>query len=1136
MAQNTVFGWIISGKVTPEPGESSQANFTSMHIHIEEDDLLKKFWEMENEPNTIQKEMTESEKLCEKIFEATTVRDEEGRFVVRLPFATDDPKSKYGHSEEIAIKRLESLERKLSRDPKLREEYNKVFQEYLTLNHMRPVYEHELENNKAVYLPHHAVIREDKETTKLRIVFNASSKGDNNVSLNDDLLVGPKLQQDLRHILMRWRNHKICLIADIVKMYRMICVADEHTDFQRIVWRFTSNEPIQHFKLLRLTFGTACAPYLAVKALQSLAKLEEDRYPLAAKLTKTDYYMDDLITGANTESEALQIYDEMNRLMKLGGFKLQKWNSNCENIVEKIQDKNEQNGKQVTPIKLNKTIKVLGVSWCRITDNFVYTVELPDPKEPITKRKVLADVAKLYDPEGWIAPVVVNAKKFIQTLWKSGLLWDQSLPEDILSEWLEYRSSLADLRELKIPRWFNATPGSKQELHVFSDASKSAFAAAVYIRVTDESNNVHVHLVTAKTKVAPIEKEITIPRLELCGATLATKLIWEVSQVMEIPKEHLFGWTDSTIVLAWLRGGASRWTTFVSNRVSTILNIMNVEQWNHVPTESNPADCASRGVTPRDLIAHPLWWQGPQWLSKSKLETNTTSIEDTHEEEKVKALTVSTNIEEDFIWSRFSSLSRLLKVLSYCRRVKIPRDERLNLPKFITVDELRETLLICVKQVQQIEFESEIKHLKAKGCVPKKSPLRTLCPFLDEKGILRVSGRISHSDASYDTRHPMIMPAKSHFTKLLIVDAHHQTAHGGPQATLNFLRSKFWIIQAKERVKKTFRECVTCLRYTSRKNTPLMGLLPESRLKPSKPFKSTGVDYFGPIQIRFSPGRGAKSYKGYGCLFVCMATKAIHLEAVTDLTAKAFIAAFRRFTARRGHCQDLWSDNGTNFVGADKEIQDMFNNAKSSLPEEIAKLLVLERTNWHFIPPHSPNFGGLWEAGVRSTKTHLRKMLGNTTLTYEELATVLAQVEACLNSRPISLISDDPNDPLPLTPGHFLIGEPLINIVDQEVDGNYKGLDRWRMTQRIVNHFWNRWYREYLGNLNQRYKWNSQNKEPEIGNIVILKEDNMPPAKWLLGKIIQKHPGSDNITRVVSVKCKSGIFKRPVSKLCLITK
>lgn len=1139
MAQNTVFGWIISGRVRQELGESAQINLSSMHIHVEDDDLLKKFWEMENEPNTIQKEMTKSEKICEHLFETTTVRDEEGRFVVRLPFATNDPASKYGHSKEIAIKRLKSLERKLSRDPKLREEYNKVFEEYLNLNHMRPVIEQELAI-PSVYLPHHAVVREDKETTKVRIVFNASSKGDNDVSLNDDLLVGPKLQQDLRHILMRWRNHKIGLIADIVKMYRMVCVAAEDTDYQRIVWRFKSDgsEPIQEFKLLRLTFGTACAPYLAVKSLQKLADLEGERYPLAAKITKLDYYMDDLITGAETESEALKIHDEMNELMKLGGFTLQKWNSNCEKIIEKIRGKNEKCN-QSEPIKLNKTIKVLGVSWCRETDNFVYTVELPEPREPITKRQVLADVAKLYDPEGWIAPVVVNAKKFIQTLWKTGLSWDHCLPEDILSEWLTYRRNLVDLKQIKIPRWVNITRGSQTQLHVFSDASKSAFAAAVYIRVIDESNEVHVHLVTAKTKVSPIEKEVSIPRLELCGAALAAKLIWEVSQVMEIPKEHLFGWTDSMIVLAWLKGGASRWTTFVSNRVSTILNIMDVEQWNHVPTESNPADCASRGLTPKELIIHPLWWQGPQWLSECKVEMADTTIEDTHEEEKIKSLTVLSNIEEDFIWSKFSSLTRLLKVVSYCRRVlnlKLPKEKRLNLPKFITAEENKESLLTCIKQVQKQEFESEIKQLKTRGCVPKKSSLRTLCPFLDERGILRVSGRIIHSDACYDTKHPIIMPAKHHFTQLLIVDAHHQTSHGGPQVMLNFLRTKFWIVRAKDRVKKLFRECATCLRFASKKSTPLMGLLPESRLRPSKPFKSTGVDYFGPIQIRFSPGRGAKSYKGYGCIFVCMVTRAIHLEAVSDLTAKGFIAAYRRFTARRGHCQELWSDNGTNFVGADREMRDMFNSAKSSLPEDIAELLVLERTNWRFIPPHSPNFGGLWEAGVRSTKTHLRKILGNSTLTFEELATVLAQVEACLNSRPISVISDDPNDPLPLTPGHFLIGEPLLNIADQDIDCNVHGLDRWRLVQKLVSNFWSRWYREYLGNLNQRYKWNTKGAEPEIGSVVILKEDNMPPAKWLLGKIIQKHTGPDNITRVVSVKCKSGILKRPVSKLCFITK
>ncbi|XP_073946595.1 uncharacterized protein [Choristoneura fumiferana] len=812
----------------------------SLHVQVKEDDLLRKFWEMENEPNLIQRKMSENEKACEDFFNATAMRDDEGRFVVRLPFTTDDPKCQYGNSRDIAAKRLEALEKRLLRDPALREEYNKVFAEYISLNHMKAVDKNELEDPKAVYLPHHPVVREDKETTKLRIVFNASSKGTNNVSLNDDLLVGPKLQQDLRHILMRWRNHKVCVVADIVKMYRMVRVVDENTDFQRILWRFTAREPVQHYKLLRLTFGTACAPYLAVKSLQRLADLEEKKYPLAAGITKTDFYMDDLITGAETESEALKIYNEMNGLMKAGGFELQKWNSNSKTFLQNIGLSHE-NTQQSEQIKLNKSIKVLGVSWSRESDNFEYTLNLPETKEPITKRQVLSDVAKLYDPLGWIAPVVVMAKIFIQKLWLSGLEWDECLNEDLRRQWLTYKSLLEDLTQLKLPRWLNVTRDSKTELHVFSDASKSAFAAAVYARVIDESNKVHVHLITAKTKVAPIEKEISIPRLELCGATLAAKLISEVSQVMEIPKENLYAWSDSTIVLAWLKGGS----------------------------KSNPADCASRGLQPKDLIAHPLWWTGPQWLAQPTIQRNDKFVEDT-----------------------------------------------------------------------------------------------------DEEG--------------------------------------------------------------KERVKKIYRECVICLRYSSKKTSPFMGFLPEARLKPSKPFKSTGVDYCGPIQIRFSPGRGAKSYKGYICLFICMVTRAVHLEAVTDLTAKGFIAAFRRFTSRRGHCQDLYSDNATNFVGADKELQEMFNSAKSSLSDDIATSLMLERTKWHFIPPHAPNFGGLWEAGVRSTKTHLRKVLGNSTLTYEELATVLTQVEACLNSRPITLLSDDPNDPLPLTPGHFLVGEPLLNIADED--------------------------------------------------------------------------------------------------------
>ncbi|XP_047543335.1 uncharacterized protein LOC125075669 [Vanessa atalanta] len=381
------------------------------------------------------------------------------------------------------------------------------------------------------------------------------------------------------------------------------------------------------------------------------------------------------------------------------------------------------------------------------------------------------------------------------------------------------------------------------------------------------------------------------------------------------------------------------------------------------------------------------------------------------------------------------------------------------------------------------------------------------------------------------------MPANSHLTQLIVRDAHEKTLHGGPQVMLNILRERYWIIRGRDQVKKCYRECVTCLRYSKINKTPLMGQLPEVRLKPSKAFKSTGVDYAGPINVRVSPGRGTRSYKGYIALFICMVTRAIHLEVVSELSAKGFIAAFRRFVSRCGRCQDLFSDNGTNFVGADKILSEMFNAAKSELPNEIATILNNEGTKWHFNPPHSPNFGGIWEAGVRSVKTHLRKVVGDSTLTYEELSTVLAQIEACLNSRPISQLSDNPDDLLPLTPGHFLVGEPLITIPDRDnTDDHITGIERWRLIQKMVNDCWKRWSREYLVLLSQRYKWTTNRTEPEINDIVIVKEDNVPPAKWILGKIIQKHTGKDNITRVVTIKCKNNFLKRPVSKLCFLPK
>ncbi|XP_060807713.1 uncharacterized protein LOC132903428 [Amyelois transitella] len=1153
LAQNTIFGWIISGKV-PQGAPTDVTKMVSLNIQVKEDFLLKQFWELENEPNSIQKKFSKMEEKCEEFFDLTTTRNKEGRFVVRLPFNSDDPECQYGGLKEIAQKRFYHLEKKLQKNPKLKEEYGKVMQEYQDLGHMKEIKDEAI-HPKAVYFPHHAVVREDRETTKLRVVFDASCKGANGVSLNDNLLMGPKLQQDLRHILMRWRRFPICIVADIVKMYRQVRIHDDDTRFQRILWRFNPDEPLGQFELLTLTFGTACAPHLVVKSLQRLADDEQLNFPTASEVTKRDFYVDDLMTCCETEEEAIQIYTEMNKLMEAGGFQLQKWSSNNKVLLQFIGQDNQKTAPSIY-IKADNMVKVLGICWNRDSDEFQYTVELHEVNKSPTKRQVLSDIARIYDPMGWIAPVVLTAKVFIQKLWKSGLSWDDELPEDLLHEWLKYRAELSELKTIFIPRWLNFNQGCEVELHAFADASQMAYAGVVYFRTINSNGEIHVHLLTSKTKVAPIEKQLSIPRLELCGAVLAAKLLNEVAQVMNVPKHRLYAWTDSTVVLAWLRGLPSRWTTFVSNRVSEILNIIESSQFNHVGTKFNPADCASRGLQPSDLKREKLWWSGPIFLYErnitfSKLDYTTQEETRASKSQKIKTLVALKKedenqhlIEEEknFFWSKYSSLKKMLRIVSYVRRIfsfRLQNIEREKYPDYITAKEMNDSLLSCVKRVQHLWFKEEIAQLMSGGYVPKKNSMHALNPFLDEMGLLRVGGRINLSHLSYDEQHPLIMPEMSLLTQVIVEDAHSSTMHGGPQAMLNYIRSKFWIIHARILLKKLFRRCVTCIRYSQRKVTPLMGQLPEVRLKPNKVFMSSGVDYAGPINLRFSPGRGAKSYKGYVCLFVCMVTRAIHIEVVSDLTSKGFIAAFRRFVGRRGRCTDLHCDNGTNFVGADKELREIFNATKSKIPQEIAELLAMEGTKFHYIPPLSPNFGGLWEAGVRSVKTHLKKVIGDRTLTYEEMCTVLVQIESCLNSRPLTQLSEHSVDPLPLTPGHFLVGEPLINVCDNNFANQTENVNltsRWKLVLKIANDFWHRWSKDYLLNLDKRYKWTTKKSEPDVGDIVIVREDNLPPTKWILGRIIETHPGKDNITRVITIKCKDKLLKRPINKLCLLPK
>jgi hypothetical protein len=1137
VAQCTTLGWILSG---PIGSGSANESVTVLHAQVNEDEIIKRFWEMESEPLLTQKRiLSVEEQRCEDIFAATTQRDETGRYVVKLPFRDEDPLCKGRNSREIAIKRFKSLERRLDKNKEFKERYTAVIREYMQLDHMIRVPDAEKSKDNSVYLPHHAVVREDKSTSKVRVVFDASCRNERGTSLNDTLMIGPTLQSELRHLIMQWRKYPICLIADIVKMYRMVRVSDADADYQRIIWRDSQDEEIQDYKLLTVTFGTASAPYLAVKALNQVAVDHMDEYPAAARRVAQGFYMDDLMTGGETVDEGIEVYKEMKALLQRGGFILQKWASNSKELEDYI-DKNEVGEENVkreekrVEIKLDNIVKILGLTWNKTKDEFQYSVKLPPVSAPVTKRKIISDVGRLFDPLGWIAPCVIKAKTFIQRLWIAGTGWDEEPSRDILKDWYTYREELSQLTGFTIPRWLNTNVDDEVvELHGFSDASNLAFAASVYLRIISASGDVKVQLIAAKTKVAPV-KQVSIPRLELCGAVLLAKLLTEVSQVLNIAKENLRAWTDSMVVLAWLNKHPSNWKTFVANRVSEILSLLEPSQWFHVSTKENPADCASRGVSPAELINNSLWKTGPQFLKNSSITYKRPNNNETQVDKSIKA---HCGIAEECVLNKYSSLSKLVRVIAYCRRFLRVKDMEVVIrSKHISPSEYNEALTTCIKMAQRNDFGSELSEITEHGCVKSKSSkVLSLTPFLDAKGVLRVGGRLAQSNETENIKHPILLPHTSPLSRLLVADAHQKTLHGAEQLMLNYLREVCYIVGVKHLVKHCVSKCMPCVRNKAAVQRQLMGSLPPARTTPTKAFLRSGVDYAGPIQLRTSKGRGHKSYKGYICLFVCMVTRAVHIDVVSEMTSRGFLETFKRFTARRGHCSDLYSDNGTNFVGAAKELREMLQSERSTMVQEIAEGLASKGTTWHFIPPRAPNFGGLWEAAIKSTKFHIKRVIGEATLTFEEMSTLLSQIEACLNSRPISVLPNNPNEPNPLTPGHFLVGEPLVTIPEVNYEKSTIGsLRRWQLTQRMLQGFWRRWSNEYLVNLLHRYKWAYKTPEPEVGDIVLVKEDDLPPTKWLFGRIIQKYPGTDSLTRVVSLKCGNSIIKRPTSKLCLL--
>ncbi|XP_037807268.1 uncharacterized protein LOC119600793 [Lucilia sericata] len=818
--------------------------------------------------------------------------------------------------------------------------------------------------------------------------------------------------------------------------------------------------------------------------------------------------MDDLLTGADTLQECKKHLEKF-------GFHLRKWISNKYDIVR--SDSTAENN-EVLDIQEDECLKTLGLQWNPTTDNFTFRMQ-PEEDTKITKRIALSRLARIFDPLGWLTPITVTAKLFIQQLWRLQSNWDEPLDENLSKEWNTFSQSLPAITEIKIKRWIPQANQSSIQLHGLADASEKAYAAVVYAKTSSS-----ITIVAAKSKVNPIKNRKTLPKLELCAAHLLAKLLNKVKRNFNSDAD-IYAWSDSMITLSWIKKSANK-EKFIRTRVSEINQLMPNVKWGYVKSKENPADIGSRGINPEKLERCSLWWLGPEWLQTEG--KNWPS--DEPEIKVVTAIKISQPSYLHEVTSRFSSYRKMKRVFAYVLRFirKIKGDN--NFPTFLTTKELDEAEILIVKLHQMVYLPNELIELKNKRPIDHRSKIAALNPQLDEHSAIRVGGRLEFSDINYNMKHPIIIQ-KSQLADLIVRDTHYITLHGGNRLMENIIRRNYWIIDLKNRIKKCIHTCVKCIRFKQEQRHQLMGLLPAYRVNISQPFAHCGIDYAGPIQIKCSNGRGQKSFKGYVAVFVCMATKAVHLEAVSNLTTEAFLAALKRFFDRRGKSNHIYSDNGTNFIGAARQTDKEFVAALKN-NSTVAPLLEEDKIQWHFIPPASPHFGGIWEAAVKSMKYHMKRIIGEHRLTFEEMTTLLTQIEAVLNSRPLHQLDSCPDSIETLTPGHFLIGRPMMEYPEKNDDFKVSCLDRWKLLQKLKNHFWKKWKIDYLSSLQQRSKWKKSYDNLEKGQVVIIKNEETYPARWPLGKVIDIHPGKDDIVRVVTLKTKNGILKRPIHKLC----
>ena len=1129
-AVRTKLGWSLNGPLSTAECINKKVVSNFICANDAKGDL-ERLWDIERDVAHCDKTgMSVEDKKVVMLWDQE-IQTSENHYQIPIPFRDD---VNLPNNVSLATSRLMSLGKSLVKR-NLFERYDQEIMRLCDKHYAEKIPVYDVARSNVWYLPHQAVLSA-KNPNKLRVVFDCSSKFQG-VSLNDVCLQGPDLNR-LLDVILRFRNHRYAICADIEAMYYQVRVPLVDRDYLRFLW-YGQDGSMEHYRMLVHVFGGVWSGSAATYALRRTL-CDFDASNIVKETVMNAFYVDDCLASVSSISDAQEVIHGVRSLLHQGGFNLTKFVINDESLMSEIPaDARAIDVKELNSDSGNRS-KVLGIKWDVKSDCLYFDLKLSE-SDQVTRRMMLSTVSSLFDPIGLVSPVLVQGKILFQDATRMQLGWDEPVPPDLARKWISWLRSLDELENIRVPRCVKPSgfDDGHLELHHFSDASASSYGCCSYLHCINKAGEIHTSLLCSKGRLAPI-KTVSIPRLELQAAVLAARLDSVLRRELHLDLGESRFWVDSEVVLKYIYNVNQRFHVYVANRVSEIHRLTNPSQWFHVAGIENPADIISRGLTPTALV-DSSWMEGPDFLKSYKSDWKNDSgpyvLDVDDPEVKSKSDTVpkvlsACSVKEsphpiDSLIGHFSSWSKLKRSMCWLLRFKDFLKKRDVVSGPLTVSELKDAEVAILKHVQLQSYASEVSCLNYGKPLSKSNALRNLMPFLDDCGLLRVGGRLKNAEVNFEKMHPIIVPHKSPIATLIVRDIHN-IAHLGTEWVVSLLREKYWVTKSRYVVKNIRHGCLLCRKMYASPCVQRMADLPPERLMPKKPpFTYVGTDCFGPILVK----QGRSQIKRYGCIFTCFTTRAVHIEVLASLDTDAMINALRRFISRRGCPMKIWSDNGTNYVGCRNELLHCLKQIDDPRMQDFCTKHQIE---WIFNTPCAPHKGGVFERMIQTVKRVLYAMLGNSRLNDELLNTLLCEVESIVNGRPITKSSSDVCDPIALTPNHLLI----LRADAATIPGQFSVADiyrkRWRHVQHLVDVFWKRWQAEYLPQLYKASKWSDLYRNLSVNDLVLVVDESTPRGLWPMGIVTNVKLGEDGLVRTVTVRTKATQIVRPISKIVLL--